>query len=119
MTLEEKSPALVGQELRTKFRGQLLDTFLLYLFTYKMPVDEVRILLDKVETQALRGFPDLAHASWRAEAAEELRDRWLLIENSLVKKAAEAYEKQKNPPGREALEKVETPSPDIAEEPAP
>ena len=94
MTCPNVDPALVVERLRTRFRGQVLDTFLLYLFTYEMPIDRCRLLLEKVESQALRGFPDLAHASWRAEAAEELRDRLVLVENSAMKKIEERYDRQ-------------------------
>ena len=84
---EKANQALAVERLRTRFRGQVLDTFLLYLFTYEMPIDRCRSLLDKVATQALLGFPDLAHASWRADAAGELLERLLGIENSMAKKA--------------------------------
>ena len=104
----------VVERIRTRFRGQVLDTFLLYLFTYEMPIERVRGLLDKVETQALRGFPDLSHASWRAEAAEELRDRWLLIENSMAARARKGFEKQADPPGREPVG-IEPPADDSPE----
>ncbi len=62
------------------------ETFLLYLITYEMPVEKVRTFLERIETQSLRGFPDLAKSAWRADACLELLERLLRIEDSTVAK---------------------------------
>ncbi len=75
---------LSRERQRSEFRGKVLETFLLYLFTYQLPIDSVRQFLDKVETQSLRGFPDLSHAGWRAQAAGELLERLWRLEASTI-----------------------------------
>lgn len=77
---------LDAERRRSKFRAETLETFLLYLFTYEVPIEKVRGLLDKVETQALRGFPDLRHSGWRAEAGLDLMERLRRLEASTLSK---------------------------------
>lgn len=67
---------------RAEFRQKTLETFLLYLFTYEMPLDRTRTLLDKVEGQALRGFPDLEKSGLRQQFCLELTERLRRVEDS-------------------------------------
>lgn len=69
---------------RAELRQKTLETFLLYLFTYEMPLDRVRTLLDKVEGQALRGFPDLEKSGLRRSLCSELTERLRFVEASIV-----------------------------------
>lgn len=83
---EKCSRALDAERRRSEFRLRAFETLLLYLITYEMPVEKVRTFLERIETQALRGFPDLAKAGWRADACLELLERLLRVEDSTVAK---------------------------------
>lgn len=75
---------------RQEFFYLSLQTFLLYLYTYEMPIDRVRLLLDKVESQALRDFPDLLSAGVRAHIARDACLRLVEIESAKAVKALAA-----------------------------
>ena len=87
---DRRSAALDELGRRANFRSEVLQTFLLYLFTYEMPIDKVRMLLGKVETDALAEFRPLRHADERKSFCTELLDRLQRIEDSTVRRAAEA-----------------------------
>ena len=79
---------LALERRRSEFRQQTLETFLLYLFTYEMPIDKVRTLVDKVVADALTNeFSVLRKAGCRREMCRELLERLSRVENSSVGKA--------------------------------
>lgn len=120
---ERPTADLAVEKLRSKFRGETLETFLLYLFTYEVPIEKVRGLLDKVETQALRGFPDLRHSGWRAEAGLDLMERLRRLEASTLSKGAfpglritaEVHEANLSRIRAEEQAALESPSPPVEE----
>lgn len=84
---EKANRALDAEKRRSEFRMRAFETLLLYLITYEMPVEKVRTFLERIETQALRGFPDLLKAGWRADATFELLERLRRVEGSTVARA--------------------------------
>lgn len=84
VTLAEALGRLSRERTRSEFRAHVLESLVLYLFTYESTIEKVRLLLEKVETQALRNFPDLHQAGWRWDAARDLFARLQRIEDSSV-----------------------------------
>lgn len=75
---------LSRERARAEFRAWVLESFLLYLFTYELPIDRVRTLVDKVTTDALAEFRVLECSGPRREICRELCERLLLVEASTV-----------------------------------
>jgi hypothetical protein len=82
--------ALDDMTVRVNFRWESLQSFLLYLFTYEMPLDKVRALVGKIETDALAEFVHLRHAGERQTICLELLERLGRIEESTVKRTQAA-----------------------------
>jgi hypothetical protein len=88
------SSALDAMTLRCNYRRDVLESLLLYLFTYELPIDKVRAVLGKVENDALAEFYPLKHAGERREFCRELLERLFRVEESTVAKLPAASGKQ-------------------------
>ncbi len=75
---------LARERHRSELRQKALETFVLYLFTYEMPIDRVRTLVDKVVTDSLGEFRILEKSGARREFVRELLERLSLVEDSHV-----------------------------------
>lgn len=76
--------------IRSGLRYEALREMVMVLCTYEMPIDRVRLLIDKVSDQMLAGFPDLQRAGPRAELATELLERFVKIEDAIAAKTESA-----------------------------
>lgn len=91
--LRERAMFLQGEldEARWKadFRRQTLKTFLVYLFIYEMPLDRLRLFLERVEDVSMNDFASSSLLGTRSSLGSELLERLERIEVGRLRRRRE------------------------------